>query len=193
MKSGKLAAIDLSASFLKPSTAAWLADGTVSLVKLHDNLEIGRWVQEIKPDILGLDSPLSVPSGLNGKFGSRQCERDLLRLGIPVLMTSLLAPLTFRALDLLKQEGLKATRIVEVYPHSLREKFNLLPGLKKTENYNRIWEETNPLIPFRVKDADIEDDHCLDAVLALWMVWLIREDQYQVVGDPTEGLLYLPK
>jgi len=192
MGSGTLAAIDLSASFSKPSTGAWLSNGSVSLVKLHTNLDISRWVQEIEPDILGLDSPLSVPAGLNGKFGSRQCERDLLKLGIPVLMTSLLAPLTFRTLDLLKQDGLKATRVAEVYPHSLREKFNLLPGLKKAVYYHRIWEETKSRIPFQVNDADIQDDHCLDAVLALWMVWLIREDRYQVVGEPTEGLLYLP-
>lgn len=187
-----LAGIDLSASFEKPSSCAVWNNGEISLLAFNSNHDIAEWAKVNQPDMIGLDAPLSIPKGLNGKFGSRQCERELIREGIPVLMTSLLAPLTFRAIHLVILLSESGIRTIEVYPFSLRKRFNIVPGLKKTVEFGKIKSELLQIFPYTVNSDDIKEHHDIDALLALWMTKLVFDGKFRTTGNANEGLIYLP-
>lgn len=187
-----LAGIDLSASFEKPSSCAVWNNGEISLLSFNSNDDIVRWSEHFHPDLIGLDAPLSFPLGLNGKFGSRQCERDLMKEGIPVLMTSLLAPLTFRAIHLVNLLSKREIKTIEVYPYSLRKKFDIVPGVKKTSEFGKLKAEFLNKFPFYVNPAIISHHHEIDALLALWMTKLVFDGMYRTAGNDGEGLIFLP-
>ncbi|MBN8705195.1 MAG: DUF429 domain-containing protein [Bacteroidetes bacterium] len=187
-----LAGIDLSASFLKPSSCAFLENGEISLISFNTNAEIAKWATDSTPDLIGLDAPLSIPMGLNGKFGSRECERDLLKEGIPVLMTSLIAPLTFRAIHLVELLSESEIRSIEVYPYSLRKQFNIAPEIKKESEFTRLKARFLEVFPFDVNPEQVKEHHDVDALLALWMTKLVFDNAYKTTGNPEEGLIYLP-
>lgn len=187
-----LAGIDLSASFEKPSSCAVWDSTEISLLSLNSNLEIAEWTKKNKPDLIGLDAPLSIPKGLNSKFGSRQCERDLLKEGTPVFMTSLLAPLTFRALNLVGMLSEQGIKTIEVYPFSLRKRFQIAPELKKTVGFKELKSRFLDVFPFSVDPEMIKEHHDIDALLALWMTKMVAEGSFRTTGNEEEGLIYLP-
>lgn len=187
-----LAGIDLSASYGKPSSCAVFENGEISLISFQTNNEIADWANSHKPDLIGLDAPLSIPQGLNGKFGSRECERNLLKEGVPVLMTSLLAPLTFRAIHLVKLLSESGIRTIEVYPFSLRKRFDIVPELKKESEFTRLRSRFLEVFPYKINPEFIKEHHDVDALLALWMTRLVFENTFKAVGNPDEGLIYLP-
>lgn len=129
------AGIDLTCSPNKKSAYALLGDSR-NIIHLESLVEVDDIIAAIerdRPDVIGIDSPLSLPSGLNAccleedncscqptsdKKG-RECERDLRQEGIWSYYTtkrSFIKGMIKRAMELSEKLKHRGFRIIEVYP-----------------------------------------------------------------------------
>jgi predicted nuclease with RNAse H fold len=125
--------IDLTGSEKRPSGWCLLAKARATTKALHTDDELVEATVKARPDVVSIDSPLSLPSGrlevydsdpTRAEFGiMRQCERELKRRGInvyPCLLPSMQA-LTKRGIALanrLRQLGLP---VIECYPGAAQD------------------------------------------------------------------------
>jgi len=110
----KVIGIDLATE--KGKTGLCVLNKKTRTYILKTDKEIIEIIRTIKPDIITIDSPLSLP-----KKGLRKAEKDLLKLSIkvfPPLMPSM-KKLAQRAIKLKRQ--LKNYKVIEVYPHAARK------------------------------------------------------------------------
>jgi uncharacterized protein YprB with RNaseH-like and TPR domain/predicted nuclease with RNAse H fold/dephospho-CoA kinase len=129
----KAVGIDLTGSAARPSGWCLLDGPDAATVCLRTDEEILRHTMEARPDVVSIDSPLSVPRGrkLVGSGNSsreagsivRDCERMLKRRGInvyPCLLPSMrmLTERGIRLANLLRAEGLP---VIESYPGAAQD------------------------------------------------------------------------
>ena len=118
----KVVGIDLTGSEKRPSGVATLYDGgKVVTERLKTDREIILWCRGDPPDVVSIDSPLSLPENPDKIY--RDCELELRRRGIGVywcLLPSMKA-LTLRGIalaDKLRQEG---HAVIESYPGAAQD------------------------------------------------------------------------
>jgi len=110
----KIIGIDLATE--KGKTGFCIRNKKTRIYILKTDKEIIEKINKTKPDIIAIDSPLSLP-----KKGLRKAEKELLKLGIkvfPPLMPSM-KKLAQRAIKIKRQ--LKNYKVIEVYPHAVRK------------------------------------------------------------------------
>jgi uncharacterized protein len=181
-------------------------DETTGVAAISENCEL-IFVNEVKPDIairnyidfhrpiaIGIDAPLSLPSGRFGTYASRKCDRDLISLGVPTFATSMIPQLTFRAIAIQKQLAPKYD-IIEVYPHATKVRLGISHKDKKIKEISRNVVQTR-LARFIRKMPRTQkillSDHELDAIISAYTALLYHRKLVQAVGDSQEGVIYVP-
>jgi uncharacterized protein YprB with RNaseH-like and TPR domain/predicted nuclease with RNAse H fold/dephospho-CoA kinase len=132
-KSVRAVGIDLTGSAARPSGWCLLDGADATTICLRSDEEILQHTMEARPDVVSIDSPLSVPRGrkLVGRGSSsreagsivRDCERMLKRRGInvyPCLLPSMrmLTERGIRLATLLRAEGVP---VIESYPGAAQD------------------------------------------------------------------------
>jgi len=118
----KVVGIDLTGSEKRPSGMATLYDGgQVETARLKTNEEMIAYVLNISPDLVSIDSPLSLPEDSTKIY--RECELTLKRRGIGVYWCLLpsMEKLTRRGIELaglLRREG---QQVIESYPGAAQD------------------------------------------------------------------------
>jgi len=159
------------------------------------DIAIRNYIAYHRPSLVGIDAPLSIPSGRYGTYASRKCDRDLTILGIPAFATSMLAQLTFRAMTIKKALSPKYDAI-EVYPQATKVRLGLvMHSSKKTAEDAREALQTK-LSRFvknmpRTSKILLSDDE-LDAIIAAYTALLHHCNLTEGIGDTQEGLIYIP-
>ncbi|MEM0145909.1 MAG: DUF429 domain-containing protein [Conexivisphaerales archaeon] len=187
--------IDLAASIHRPTGVAivdHLLRCTVSTEYSDDDI-IG-FVTSSLPDVVVIDAPLSVPSGrsnIDDKAGPhfRECDLELRRLKIKFFPVTLgpMRQLTKRGISLkLRLHGL-GFDVIESFPGGIQDVLGIprhkdMAGLLKGLIKNGLNGCTN-----------INNEHELDAATMGYLGQLYLERKAVALGDPDEGLLYLPK
>jgi len=203
--------IDLTAG-QRPSSLAALA-GAAHLLAQGEALtdaDIRAWVATYPAVVAAIDAPLSLPLGLccleascdcrpvgPGSYGGRACERALSRLGIGCYYTtkrSIIKAMVYRAIALKAALEADGHRVIEVYPHASRVRlFGKLP--KKSTAAGRATTQQGLMTlasGLPSPDDDLLGHDALDAALAAYTGWLFARGQAVALGDPGEGLLYIP-
>jgi predicted nuclease with RNAse H fold len=204
------AGIDLTSSPKKASAYALLeADLRIrSLESLRTDAEIIAAAERDRPKLIALDAPLSLPQGLcclnedclchpasSGK--GRLCERKLANLGISSYFTtkrSIIKKMTYRAIDLKKELTERGLQVIEVYPYASKVTTWGKPIPKKTspEGLEFLKVHLTSIIPELARHkAKLDHDLC-DAVIAAYTAYLHYQGKTEPVGDPAEGLIYIP-
>ena len=122
---------------------------------------------------------------------SRESERELLHLGVPILATALIKVLARRGYALgtaLRGAGWEP---LEVYPYATLRLLGLPCRGKRTRlGRQRIHAALQPLIPGLAHAGASE--HQLDAVICAYTGQLWRQGLTRMVGAADEGLLVIP-
>jgi len=166
---------------------------------LHSDAEILEEVVDVKPRVVAIDAPLSLPRGrcclrddcaCRGRGHLRECDRALKRMGIRFFPVTLgpMRKLTERGLRLksmLREAGLEA---VEVYPGGAQDVLGLPRKHGGLEALRRGLEG----IGVSGLRSGLSS-HELDAVTCALVGILYAEARYIALGDPGEGLIIMPE
>jgi predicted nuclease with RNAse H fold len=167
--------------------------------------EVLASLREWEPDVVAIDSPPAW--GTRG--ASRQCERDLKRLGIQAFYTPGPAGAGHAFYQWMKV-GIEAHRVcheaghtryqsgpvrghtLEVFPHASAVSLaGCLPRSSRTASAKLAFR--TPLLRQRgIETGPWRSLDCIDAALAALTGLLALRDEFTAVGDPEEGLIVLP-
>lgn len=165
--------------------------------------------EEQRPALVAIDAPLSLPLGLccleescpcrplSSRKG-RQCERELSALGIGCYYTtkrSIIKGMVYRAIMLKEKLEEQGFPVIEVYPYASKVcLFGKLPRKTTVAGRRALQARLCHLIPALPLPQEVLLPHdALDALLAAYTGLLYIEGQTAVLGDPAEGLIYIPR
>jgi len=186
--------LDLAGVEDRPSGFCVLEDLNAETCILYTDEEILQKTRLLKPNVIAIDAPLSLPPGrtsIEERTGThlRECDRELLKRGIKILPITLggMRKLTQRGVRLKRLLEAEGFRVIEVYPGGAQDVLGvprksrgrepLLAGLKKL-GIRGLRKEMS--------------DHELDAVTAAFVGKLFLEGKSETLGDPERGIV-MPK
>ena len=199
----KVVGIDLSASEKRASGWAVLIGKRAKTLRLKTDKDLVNETIKMKPDLIAIDAPLSLPKGRDcisdlcqcRKFGiTRECERKLRRRGIkifPCLIKSM-QPLTERGIKLRKGFESRGFKVIETYPgaaqdilHIIRKKMSVKELQQGVLNFGLKIENDRQFNRF-------SDDE-LDAITSALVGYFYLANEHEAIGSESEGQLIIPK
>ncbi|HEY49962.1 MAG TPA: DUF429 domain-containing protein [Dehalococcoidia bacterium] len=215
------AGIDLTCSPNKKSAYALLGDSR-NIIHLESLVEVDDIIAAIerdRPDVIGIDSPLSLPSGLNAccleedncscqptsdKKG-RECERDLRQEGIWSYYTtkrSFIKGMIKRAMELSEKLKHRGFRIIEVYPYATKRRLwpefidkskGSFPYKKTTLEGRKFFQALLSCIVGNMAQYPNLNHDKQDAIIAAFTAYLYDTNRTEPIGDREEGEIIIPK
>lgn len=190
--------LDLAGSEKRP-TGFCIMDGEMRCATkvLHEDHEVISETLAVAPDLVSIDAPLFLPRGrasldVKGPPHFRECDKELLRMKIRFFPISLgpMRMLTKRGISLrarFENEGLK---VIESYPGAVQDILGMprkQAGLPELQTALKRYGVSVP-----TSSGQLTGDE-LDSVTSALVGLMYLKDDYQAIGDPTEGLMILPK
>jgi predicted nuclease with RNAse H fold len=193
-KPPRIVGIDLTGSE-KRATGWALMDGPLATTRsIRTDDELIRETLVVKPDLVSIDSPLSLPEGY-GRPGVpiyRKCELALKRMGISVFWCLLpsMQMLTRRGIKLavaLREAGCK---VIESYPGAAQDILGIPRKKASLEELKQgLWRAG---ITGDFLTADITHDE-VDAITSALVGVFYLADDYIALGTPSEDYLIVPR
>lgn len=183
-----LVGIDYGSKLAGTTVIAYTQENEVHLMSSFKKQDADQMIidflKENKTEMVGIDAPLSLPkvySGVGEDYFYRSCDKSL-----KAMSPMFLGGLTARAMKLNAQVELD---LKEVYPGALARGLHLkeFDYKGKNPNYQMMLDRLN--WDYVIKEWP-NSSHQMDAILALFIVWKIKKDQAQLIGDADEGLIY---
>lgn len=173
----KVVGIDLTGSEKRASGLAHL-DGTGQAVtyRLKTDQEIIEKVKWLCPDLVSIDSPLSLPEDKTKIY--RECELELKRRGIGVYWCLLpsMKNLTYRGIRLAGSLRIMGYETIESYPGAAQD---ILGIPRKSKGIQVL---AGSLAEYGIKgDLDVSHDE-LDAITAAIVGQLYLKGEYEALG-----------
>ncbi len=204
--------IDLRASSKKPSVVAILDSESylTELASCYEDSELTDLVGKVQPDLIAIGAPLNLPSGfccldqscgcrfsIAGRKG-RLFELELAKMGISCFYTnkgSIIRELIYRGIRLSQSLKAEGYNVIEVYPHATKMLLfgDKLPPKNSAASLGYMISHLTPLVSGMEKHADDLDRNACDAIINAYTGQLHAHADTDVLGDPEEGMLVLPK
>jgi uncharacterized protein len=164
---------------------------------LHEDSEILESIRSARPRLVSIDAPLSLPRGrasleARGPPHLRACDRELLRRHIRFFPVTLgpMRMLTARGMRLAAELRSSGYRVQESYPGAAQD----IVGLpRKGAGVERLRRGLRSRGFYGTIERRSTSHDELDAVLCAWVGRLHLEGRAEVIGDPTEGTMILPR
>ena len=213
MKCPTFFGIDLTSTEAKPSACLGLDDESqlVYFGFLIENRDIVTLLNFYSPQVIAIDAPLSLPSGLccleescpcKPKFPrkNRQCDQELRRQGIPCYPTSkktFIKDLIYRGIELktsIDCEVKQAGQVIEVYPFASKVRlFGKTVPLKTTkQGMSFLKDKLGDILPGLKPYLDMFDHDLCDAAVAAYTALLYHQNRVEALGNSEEGLILIP-
>ena len=189
----RIVGIDLTGSSNRASGWALLVHDVIETKLLRTDTELIGETLAAQPNIVSIDSPLSLPAGYP-KHGViyRQCEIALKRVGISVfwcLLPSMRA-LTMRGMVLAKKLRDKGVHVIESYPGAAQDV--LLIPRKKASTEELKWGLVRAGFKGNWVNEKISHDE-LDAITSALVGLFYLAGEYIALGNPKEDYLIIPR
>lgn len=194
--------IDLTGSEKRPSGWSLLENGWASTKALHTDEQIVEETIAARPDIVSIDSPLSLPFGRLDVYDSdptrlefgimRQCERELKRRGInvyPCLLPSM-QNLTKRGIALASRFRKLGLPVIECYPGAAQDIVGIPRKGAGTDLLILGMAEFGISGPY--EKATVTHDE-LDAITCALVGHFFLAGKFEALSGPNEGALIIPK
>ena len=99
-----------------------------------------------------------------------------------------------RAIGLKERIEALGIEVIEVYPYASKVRLFGRPIPKKTRSEGRRWlrQRLGPLIEVLAERPSLNHDQ-LDAITAAHTAWLHAQSRTEAIGDPSEGVIVLPR
>ena len=193
--------IDLTGSAARPSGWCELRGPVAATRMVGSNDQIMELVEQARPDIVSIDSPLSLPSGRlrvedddpgRQEFGiMRVCERTLKRRGInvyPCLIPSM-QRLTARGIELARTLRARGVPVIESYPGAAQDIMNIPrkgAGVEHLKKGLELFGITGDYIHSKVTHDE------LDAITAALVGVYFWAGRFEGLGNIDEDYLIIP-
>lgn len=192
--------IDLSGSENRASGICILQGKEAYLSTAKTDEEVISKTINVKPVVISIDSPLSLPKGRCcpndsckcRKYGIiRECERILRKRGINVY------PGLIKSMQKLTMRGIRLSHIFEEHGYQVIESYpgaaqDILRFPRKRINLKEL--ETDlmnmGIKPFSDKDTITHDE--IDALTSALVGYFYLAGMYEAIGDVEEGYLIIP-
>ena len=204
--------VDLRASRKKSSSVAIL-DSKSHLTELgsfYEDIELMKLVDDLRPDLVAIGAPLNLPSGFCCLDQSCDCrfsvpdrkgrllELELAKMGISCFYTnkgSIIRELIYRGILLSQNLRDAGYNVIEVYPHATKMLLfgDKVPPKNSAVSVSYMIGHLTPLVSGMEKHADDLDRNSCDAIINAYTGQLQAQSNTDVLGDPEEGILVLPK
>ncbi len=204
--------IDLKTSTKQPSSYSVIdSDSNLKLVgSFSDNRSLLNLAAKVRPRIVAIGSPLSLPEGLcclepacgcrlsSPTRKGRQAELDLARMGISCFFTnkgSIVRNLVYRAINLSEQLEELGHKQIEVYPHATKVILfgDKVPAKNRPESLTFMRERLPNLVQGVAEYLEDLDRGACDALINAHTALLHDRDETDMVGSDEEGYIALPK
>ena len=186
--------LDLAGVESRPSGFCVLADFKVETCLLYADKEIIQKIEELKPKVIAIDAPLSLPPGRKSieernDVHFRECDRELLKRGIKFFPITLgpMRKLTKRGIKLKKILKNKGFKIIEAYPGGAQD---ILKIPRKQQGLDELRKGLEKLGIKGLKSG--MTDHELDAVTCAYVGKLFLEGKSETLGVIEDGII-MPK
>ncbi len=197
----RVVGIDLSGSEKRP--AGWcLLDGDCAHTKkLSTDLEILVETQKVRPDLISIDSPLSLPKGRvtawdsdpgRAEFGiMRECERILLkrRVGIYPSLIPSMQGLTARGIRLARAFRELGFPVIESYPGAAQDIMGI-PRKRAGLNHLKKGLADFGIVGEFLTDSVSHDE--ADAITSAVVGVFFWSGKFEALGNPEEEYLIIP-
>ncbi len=194
--------IDLTGSEKRPSGWACLRGNDAEVRRFHTDEDLIAETLSRNPELVSIDSPLSIPKGRHctsdkcwcrRKYGiARECERELWRRGVrvyPCLLPSM-QNLTKRGMRLAREFRSRGLRVIESYPGAAQD---ILRISRKKTSLEELKAGIRDLgLKGESLEASVNHDE-LDAVTSALVGYFFLAKSYEAVGTPEEEFLIIPK
>jgi predicted nuclease with RNAse H fold len=189
--------IDLAGSEKRPTGFCILHDLNSKCCILYTDREILENVQKVKPKVIAIDAPLSLPKGRKSleekcNIHLRKCDKELISMKIKFFPITLgpMRMLTKRGIRLRRILEKKGFKVIEVYPGAAQDIWKIPRKQKGLEKLRRGLMRLG--VKGDISKNDITGDE-LDAITSALVGKAYLEGKYLAIGDPEEGLIILPK
>jgi predicted nuclease with RNAse H fold/dephospho-CoA kinase len=200
-ESAKIIGIDLTGSEKRASGFCVLSGNAALTSAVSSDDEMLARILEERPDLISIDSPLSLPEGRirvgdddpgRAKFGiMRRCERELKRRGInvyPSLLPSMQG-LTQRGIRLAQTFRRLGIPVIESYPGAAQDIMGI-PRKGAGEKYLKQGLAEFGIVGRFETEAVSHDE--LDAITSAVVGSFFLSGQFEALRGPTEGALIIP-
>lgn len=194
----KIVGIDLTGSERRATGWALLDGCTASTLSLHTDEDLIRETVAAQPDIVSIDSPLSLPDGVTDcdYVGDspiyRKCELALKRMGISVFWCLLptMKGLTRRGMLLASELRKRGLNVIESYPGAAQD---LLGIPRKGSSLDELKRGMGRIgITGSYLTGHVTHDE-VDAITSALVGLFYLADDYIALGTPTENYLIVPR
>jgi uncharacterized protein YprB with RNaseH-like and TPR domain/predicted nuclease with RNAse H fold len=200
IRSPRIVGIDLTGSERRATGWSVLNGSHAQTKSIITDDELIRETLAAEPDIVSIDSPLSVPEGWNraqkqivpGSPIYRKCELALKRMGISVFWALLpsMQSLTMRGMRLADELRGRGLKVIESYPGAAQDILGIPrkgSGLEELKwGLNRAGIDGN-FLKGRVTHDEV------DAVTSALVGLFYLADDYIALGTPEEDYLIVPR
>jgi uncharacterized protein YprB with RNaseH-like and TPR domain/predicted nuclease with RNAse H fold len=196
----RIVGIDLTGSERRATGWALLHGAQAETKSIVTDEELIRETIAAEPDIVSIDSPLSVPEGWNrsqeqlvdGSPIYRKCELALKRMGISVFWCLLptMKGLTMRGMRLADEFRKHGLQVIESYPGAAQD---ILGIPRKGSSLEELkWGLNRAGIDGRYLTGRVTHDE-VDAVTSALVGLFYLAGDYIALGTPTEDYLIVPR
>jgi len=188
--------IDLSGVDHRPTGFCIMNENfEISTKLLFKDEEIISEVARIKPDLITIDAPLSLPKGrasLDERSSShlRNCDRELIKMKIKIFPLTLgpMRKLTARGIKLKELFSKMGFRVIEVYPGAAQD---ILGIPRKTQSITELKAGLERIGIKGIKENVTH--HELDAITCAYVGIQYLLGKCIALGDENEGIIIVPK
>ena len=186
--------LDLAGVENKPSGFCVLERMGINSCLVYDDKEIIQRIEKLKPEIIAVDAPLSLPPGRKSieertKIHLRECDKELLKRKIKFFPITLgpMRKLTERGIKLKKILKAKGFRIIEVYHGGAQDVWNIP---RKQRGLEKLMKGLKNMGVKGLKKT--MNDHELDAVTCALVGKYFLDGNAEVLGTIDNGIV-MPK
>jgi predicted nuclease with RNAse H fold len=196
-----LCGIDYGSKLAGTTVITWLptASQEVYLESSQKGQDADKFILQtlasIKPEYVFIDAPLSLPGVYSISTGNyqdyffRQADKQL-----QAMSPMFLGGLTARAIKLKRELEAQQIKVYETYPAAQAARMGL-PAVHYKKNVSAIPAYMDILkrllAPLTLDNSAISNWHQVDALLALVGAVRFINNQHQVVGDASEGVIII--
>jgi predicted nuclease with RNAse H fold len=170
-------------------------EGAIATTKtLRTNGDLIRETLAANPDLVSIDSPLSLPEGFGGSDGPiyRKCELALKRMGISVFWCLLpsMKMLTLRGIKLAGELRAAGCKVIESYPGAAQDILGI--PRKKASLEELKWGLSRAGITGDFLTATVTHDE-VDAITSALVGLFYLAGDYMALGTVAEDYLIVPR